>query len=63
MAEKLQFIMSVGFAMVPLDVWNDRGWAQEMRLTAEEYWDSAVDDESTPQRMRIKFISGGGPRV
>ena len=61
-AQQLHSKISVGFAMVPLDVWNHPGWAKEMRLTPEEYWDSAVEDESTPQRMRIKFIGGGRPR-
>ena len=54
--------LSVGFSMVPLEVWNHPGWSKEMRLTPEEYWDSAVEDESTPQRMRIKFMTEGGRR-
>ena len=55
-AQQLHTKISVGFAMVPLDVWNHPGWAKEMRLTPEEYWDSAVEDESTPQRMRLTRV-------
>jgi tetratricopeptide (TPR) repeat protein len=57
-AKKMRGYLSVGFSVVPLEMWSNPQWAKEMGLSSEESYNPSEDGEDKPQVYKMKLILG-----